>query len=103
MERFNIGRCRNGKVITSHSDLDGFVTFEEIFDGMAVLFYLATREHGKKKGSDLALQLENEVGRLEEKLHDADKWQLQMDLINAKTSVDVRNYVLGLLRPEFKV
>jgi len=101
MERFTIGRCRSGKVITS-SELDGFATFEEIFDGMAVLFYLATKEHKKKKGGVLALHLEQEANRLEVALRDADQWHRQMELINAKTSIDVRNYALGLLRPEFK-
>jgi len=102
MERFTIGRCRSGKKITSYSELDGFTTFEEIFDAMAVLFYLAMKEHRKKKNNNLALHLENEATRLEVKLRDADQWQLQMNLIEAKTSIDVRNYAYGLLRDEFK-
>jgi len=102
MERFTIGRCRSGKVITSHSDLDRFATFEEIFDGMAVLFYMATKAHKKEKDSDLALHLEGEANRLEVVLRDSGQWFPQMKMINAKTSIDVRNHARELLRPEFK-
>jgi len=103
MERFTIGCSRNGKIITSHPDLDGFSTYEEIFDAMAVLSLLAVREIRRDKSSDIANHLVKEARILVRALHDADQWHSQMQAIGAETVFDIQNYAARLLRPEFRV
>ena len=103
MERFTIGQCRTGKTITSHPDLDGLDTNDEIFDAMAVLSLLATRERRRKRNSIVTKHLADETEKLVRKLVEADQWQNQMEKVGAATSIDIRDHALRLLRPEFKV
>ena len=102
MERFTIGRCRSGKMITSHTDLDGLSNFDEIFDAMAVLSLLASRAHRLERGSQVAEHLSAEAEKLEKIITSSDQWQIQMTAIDAKTSINIRNHAIRLLRPEFK-
>jgi hypothetical protein len=103
MERFAIGTCRTGKVITSHPDLDGLTTYEEVFDAMAVLSLLAVLEHRRDEMSEVAYHLYRESLSLVKQLQRDDQWLVQMEIIGAKTSLDIRRYAECLLRPEFKV
>jgi hypothetical protein len=103
MERFIIGRCRTGKIITSHPDLDYLATAEEIFDAMAVLSLLAVRERRRDKTGDLAHQLSIESNNLVRLLRAAKQWDAQMQKVGAKTIFDVQRYAENLLRSEFKV
>ncbi len=43
MERYNIGRCRSGKVLTSELELDCLASAEEVFDAMAMLEAMVVR------------------------------------------------------------
>jgi hypothetical protein len=103
MERFIIGKCRTEKIITSHPDLDGFVTFEEIFDAMAVLTLLAAREYRRDRTNEVADHLNNECQKLVSQLKDAHQWDLQKEKIQATTAFDIRRHAERLLRVEFKV
>ena len=102
MERFIVGRCRNGKIVTSHPHVDSLVSYEEIFDAMAMLSILAVRELRRSNGSELAEELSLQVEQMERILSLSGQWQIQMQAIGAKSSLDIRNYAMNLLRPELR-
>jgi hypothetical protein len=103
MERFIIGTCRTRKIITSHPDLDDLVTFEEIFDAMAVLTLLSVKEYRQDRTSKVARHLDKEGRKLVKQLKDNRQWDIQKQKIQATTSFDILRYAERLLRPEFKV
>ena len=102
MGRFTVGQCRTGKTITSHPDRDALETYDEIFDAMAVLSYLAAREYRLKRDTEAADHLAEVSEKLVHYLVDSGQWGVQMDAIGAKTSIDIRHHAYRLLRPEFK-
>lgn len=102
MERITIGQSRGGKIISSYPDLDGLRSYEEIFDAMAMLAVVATCEYRRDKASEATKRLQGEVDKLARILIDNKQWDLQMNAIGARSSLDVTRYARRLLRPEFK-
>jgi hypothetical protein len=102
MERFNVGHCRNGKIVTSHADLDGLASKEEIFDALVMLSLLAVQARRQDKNSDETIHLEQEVGKLQMTFGSSKAWEKQMMLIGAKTALDLRRYAYCLLLPELR-
>jgi len=84
-----------------HPDLDELDSCEEIFDAMAVLSILATKEFRRDKYSDVAFHLIQVSEKLQNQL-DVDQWKTQMKAIGAKTSFDIRFHAERLLQPEFR-
>jgi Flp pilus assembly protein TadB len=89
-------------MVTSHTNLDWLTTPQEIFDAMAMLALLATREYRRDMHSELSIHLAKEVDHLVSLLNAGHQLQKQMSLIGAKTSVDIRNYAIRFLSPEFR-
>jgi hypothetical protein len=102
MERILVGRCRSGKIITSHTDLDGLDTLQEIFDAYAVLSFLAVREIRRSPKGDLVAHLAFEVFRLEERLDQSGKKKALFQEIGAQTAFDLRTHAMRLISPEFR-
>src|SRR5688500_18657598 len=102
MERFTIGRCRSGKILTSHPDLNELDSFDEIFDAMAMLSAIAARLYRLRRNRNLIDHLETTIERLEKLLQDNGQMELQKECIGATTSVDVMHHAMRLLLPEFK-
>lgn len=83
-------------------DLNKLSCYEEIFDAMALLSLLAARAHRLDRASEQAQYLSLEAEKLERLLKAHDQWKIQIEMIGAKTSIDIRNYAAHLLNPEFK-
>jgi hypothetical protein len=103
MERFTVGQCRTGKIITSQPDLDGLASYEEIFDAMAALSLLAVLERRRERRGKLAEELDIQSNNLVNRLKKAKQWDRQMQLIGARTAFDIRRYAWSLLCSSFKV
>jgi hypothetical protein len=102
MERFATGRCRSGKIASTHPSLDKLESADEFFDAMAMLSVVAIREYRRQKEPSAAHHLWKEAEILKRTLVESGDWSLQLHSIGAVTSVDIVRHAVRLLRSEFR-
>lgn len=102
MERYIVGKCRSGKQVTSDPTRDNLKSLEEIFDAIVMLDVLAAREYRSFGDSENVQTLLEGIESLKKILTTKSTYKTQMEVIGAKTSLDLRRYAQTLLAAEFR-
>lgn len=102
MQRFSIGHSRSKKLVTLHPELDSLESPIERFDAMTMLDAIAARTYRREGDSDLVRHLRQSCDKIRRSLKDEGIYEILMDEIGCKTSLDLTRYAQLLLLPEFK-
>jgi hypothetical protein len=102
MERYVVGKCRSGKIITSEPEIDGLKAPQDIFDAMAMLDTLAAREFRRFGDSERVESLWQSARHLKLTLETKGLFSQQMEAIGATSSLDLLRHAQRLLNPEFR-
>lgn len=102
MERFEIGTCRSGAVVTSSPYQDEYRSDEDLFDAMAIVEAFVLRERRLRVRNSESLDLERLVQQVSSHLLQKESMSMLKWRAGIRTAFELVQYGQNLLRVEFR-